>query len=105
MKTLTDLANELRQARYVVTPGPHTRKLEKPISKRAAEPMRMTSHHVNRLQSLLLILPNLHQRTHRKRVALVVEGLDMLSQRVAYRPPHSSTTREVHTPSVMHINV
>ena len=31
------LANELRQVGYVVTPGPHTRKLKKPINKRAAE--------------------------------------------------------------------
>ena len=37
LKTLTDLANELRQVGYIVTPGPHTRKLEKPINKRAAE--------------------------------------------------------------------
>ena len=37
LKILIDLANELRLVGYVVTPGPHTRKLEKPISKRAAE--------------------------------------------------------------------
>ena len=43
VEILIDLANELRLVGYVVTPGLHTRKLEKPINKRAAETNEDTS--------------------------------------------------------------